>query len=489
MKRRSIASYFRAFGGTRQISVGFLSFALVVPAFLAGLFVLAVASHHLNHVPLIVAPFAALVGGLVGLAAWKLSWKAVVTALLIFGMATGGSGKNPPPQADPTMVNNAARALVLSQAVEMEQQIFSQAINPVNQTVIPIVPRNVGIIKRFRVIVSGNIQNLDAAIDAVATPFGISNVMQNINFVDLQNNVRVNTTGWHVFNLSAAKYRDPYGNSLTAADYLAPNGATSTNAGNYGNNFPVIVNLNGLTHGTNQNFRIVYEVPLSYSDDDLRGAIFANVVNATMLLTLTLASNAQGFVATAADDTAAILRSGTVTYNGNVTVTVYQVYLDQLPQDTRGGAVLPLLDLSTVYEIKNTTFQNLVANQEFPVPYANFRDFLSTFAVYNNNGGNGGHGNGTDINYFSLQSANFTNIWKLDPLSLVERWRKIIDVDFPPGMYYVSYRRRPISTVQYGNMQLILNPITAAANNYLLIGYEAFALQTVLTQAGSLAAA
>lgn len=491
MKRRSIAKFASTFGGNRAIGMGLLSFAFTVPAFIAALFVLGLFLSYAGvHIPFFGKLGAFLIGGggiVAAASTFKGVWKVAALAGILGFAAMGNGGTQP----NPTQANAMARAAVLSQAVEMEQQIFSQAINPTTQTVIPIVPRNVGLIKRFRVIVSGNIQNTSGTNVAVRSPFGCANVLQNINFVDLQNNVRINTTGWHIFSLSTARYRDPYANALINSDYnsaaAAPN--TSSTIGNYGNNFAVSQDVNGLAITSNANFRVVYEVPLAYSDDDLRGGIYANVINASMQLTLTLATNAQAFVAaTPVDDTMAILGNGTCTYNGNLTVTVYQVYLDQLPVG-QNGVVLPVIDLSTVYELKNTTFQNLVANNEFPVPYANFRDFLSTFAVYNSNGQATGHGNGTEINYWSLQSANFTNIWKLDPFSLVERTRKVLGLDFPPGVYYVSYRRKPISTVQYGNMQLIVNPITAAAGNYLLIGYEAFALQNQITQAGSLAAA
>lgn len=488
MKRRSIAKFQSHFAGTRMVSKAALAFAMLIPACIVAVITFAVIAHVTggpnNPFAFIIAPLAALGSYGAALLTLKVSWKSLATVALAIGLAAGGGGQQP----DPAVVNAAARSMVLSQSVEMEQQIFSAAINLANQNVVPIVPRNVGLIKRFRVVITGNVQNTDGANDAVRTPFGIGNVVQNVQFYDLQNNIRINTTGWHLTMLQAAKYRDPYNSSLVANDFLSPTAATSTLVGNFGNNFPVAIDLNGLTHGTNQNFRHTLEVPLAYSDDDLRGGIYANVVNATMNLQITLTPSGQAFVATGADDTAAVLRGGTCSYNGNITVTVYQVYLDQIPQG-KNGAVLPILDLSTVYEIKNTTFQNLVANQEFPVPYSNFRDFLSTFLVYNNSGSNTGHGNGTDINYFTLQSANFTNIWKLDPLSLVERSRKLMTVDFPAGTYYLSFRRKPISTVQYGNMQTIINPITAGAGNYLLVGFEAFALQNVITQAGSLSAA
>jgi hypothetical protein len=66
--------------------------------------------------------------------------------------------------------------------------------------------------------------------------------------------------------------------------------------------------------------------------------------------------------------------------------------------------------------------------------------------------------------------------------------REIINSDWPLGTYYFSHRRKPISTLQYGNMQLILNPASVSGSPYCLIGWEDFALINALTQAGSLAA-
>ena len=49
-------------------------------------------------------------------------------------------------------------------------------------------------------------------------------------------------------------------------------------------------------------------------------------------------------------------------------------------------------------------------------------------------------------------------------------------------------RNRPISTTQYGNMQLILNAASASSNPYSLVAVEDFALVQTLSMAGSLAA-
>ena len=66
--------------------------------------------------------------------------------------------------------------------------------------------------------------------------------------------------------------------------------------------------------------------------------------------------------------------------------------------------------------------------------------------------------------------------------------RNYLGADAPPGAWYFSYRDKPISTNQYGNMQLVLNANVAAAGAYLMVGIEDLALMQTLTAAGSLAA-
>jgi len=150
---------------------------------------------------------------------------------------------------------------------------------------------------------------------------------------------------------------------------------------------------------------------------------------------------------------------------------------------TQQGPVLPGLDLATAYLLNFTNVTPLVNAQDNPVPYANFRNFLSTTVVLDNNGV---LGTGTEINYFSLQSANYTNIWKIDPF-LGKLWeREIMQDDFPLGNYYFDHRRKPISTVQYGNMQLIINPVGLNAAAVAYVGWEALAIVSQITNAGSL---
>lgn len=399
-----------------------------------------------------------------------------------FKLFANGGGAGGGSSLTPQQLNMLQRQAVLASSVEMTQQIFSTTIaGPIapGNNVINVAPRNVGLIKRFIVEISGTYTAVGAS---ARTAFGLANLLQNVIFTDLNNNQRINTFGPHLAILKQVKHRrvDPSSHSHSAA--LADNMvAGEFVAAAAAANFPVVVYP--LPAAGAAAFRAVFEIPLAYSDDDLRGAVYANVVNATMNLQLTLNANpAPGGV----DATLAVWDTATGALTA-VTVTVYQVYLDQLPVG-KAGVILPILDLSTVYELKNTAFQNITANQDFPVPYANFRDFLSTLAIFNSTGLTAGLQNGADVNFWALQSANFTNLWRIDPLLAAQKTREIIGSDLPLGTYYFSHRKKPISTTQYGNMELILNAAAVAGVPYLLIGWEDFALVNTLTQAGSLAA-
>lgn len=387
----------------------------------------------------------------------------------------------------PQQLNAAQRAAVLAASVEMNQQIFSQTIAtlPTNP-VFTVIPRNVGLVKKFIVEITGTATNSGGGTSKVSQ-LGLANLLSQVVFTDLNNNVRIQTNGFHLAALSMAKKRRPAEQQFTTG--VTPAAAADTNQMlQVGENFPILAYA-APGEGDNTPFRAVYEIPLAYSDNDLRGAVYMNVVNATALLQLYINPNAMVGVGT--DSTFAMFGGNTGNTDGgvlsDVTCTVYQVYLDQIPVG-KNGPILPTLDLSTVYELKQTNFSAITAGMDFPIPYANFRDFVSTFAVYNGTGADGGLSNGGDINYWALQSANFTNLWKRDPLEIARDARNEIGVDFPKGVYYFPSRKKPISTTQYGNMELILNASTADSGAYCTIFWEDFALVNTLTAAGSLAA-
>lgn len=385
-------------------------------------------------------------------------------------------------QLDPVQANLAARQLILSRAQPMRQILASQTLTAAQilagQNVMNFTPRNVGLLKGFIVEVTGSLQNTGAS-NAARAPFGAYNAVTNFIYTDLQTNQRINTTGWHLGMLNTAKLGYGYGGAY------APN----LPAG-FGNNWNVqsLASSIAMTNGV-ETYRVCYYVPIAYSADDLTGAIYTGVTGATQNMQITL-NPAPGFTTGDALLKMAGGANTAVTYTTgtSVTVTVYQEWWDQLPA-TPQGVILPLLDIGTSYMINNTNVSGIVANQDFPIQYANFRKFLSTFAVFDNfNGSNGAaaFGVGADVNQWKISTANYTNLDQQAPEINALDQRRYIMSDFPAGTYYWDHRRKPIDTVQYGNMQLLLNAITVNANAYLALGYEAFADTNIVTQAGSL---
>jgi hypothetical protein len=392
-------------------------------------------------------------------------------------------------QISPAQLNSIARAAIKARAVAMEQQIFSQAFaasgtnNITSSTpVVNVVPRNVGLIRGFWVKVVLTVTN-GSGVQIDLTDFGPWNSLQQIQFNDLNNNTRIQTTGWHIGMINSIKARRPFGSAITQTSMDSPI--------NFGSNWQGQIQApSNIVAGGTGTVIMWYWVPLAYSDSDYRGAVYANVVNATMQLNLSF--NTTPVVQNGTDSTSALYvghlpGSTALAVISAATVTVYQAYLDQLPSG-QAGVVLPMLDLATIYEFKNTALTAITAGQDFPVQFANFRDFLSTTFVFVNTGTGGVRGVGNDINYLALQSANFTNIFKEEPALFQLKNRNHLTADPPPGMYYFSSREKPISTVQYGNMQFIFNAITANAGAYTLAGFEDFALVQTLSMAGSLAA-
>jgi hypothetical protein len=150
--------------------------------------------------------------------------------------------------------------------------------------------------------------------------------------------------------------------------------------------------------------------------------------------------------------------------------------------DSSGEYILPPLDVSTIYDIKNTTVSQLVAGQDTAILYPNFRSFLSTIAVYNNGGTLAA---GTDINYWSLKAASSLSIWQYPPIVSALFSRSTFMADPPLGTYYFSHRAQPINTFNYGNMGLVINPISVNSGAAVLVGYEALARQNTIAYAGS----
>lgn len=388
---------------------------------------------------------------------------------------------SPAQQAQMAQQQNAmARALITGRAIKMTQQIYSNAVNPDSTNVLQIPFRNVGLVLGFWVDVAMTPADPGAGNSYGLTGFGPANAIKQFVLTDLNNNTRIQTSGWHLHFVNTAKKRRPFCSASTLTNYPIA----------YGDNWTTAFAAGTVDHTTQNVVYMRYWVPCSYSDFDLRGAMYMNVVNATAYLQLQFNPSTSAFVAAGSDPLNAVFigTAGTPTSgwaSGNsAVVNVYQVYYDQLPVGSNNQVVLPFADLSAIYEIKNVAYTGVTANNDFPIPYSNFRDFLSTTVVWDNGGT---MDTGQFTNYWALQSANFTNIFKISPNLAAILARNEIGDDFPAGVYYFPTRDKPISTVQYGNMNLILNAKGSISGSATVnVGFEDFALVNTLVGAASL---
>lgn len=386
----------------------------------------------------------------------------------------------PTPQAQQgytDQMNVAARQYILQTAREM-WQVTNTNVVPAPIVGLPqnIQLRNIGMCKRLLLEVSGTL-NAGGAETENLTKWGLANIFSNVSVTDLANYQRINTTGWHLFTLASLRRQAAYGGAYLTD---SPVGIGSNLQVNNGPN-----SFNAGSTAAQRSFRMFFELPLAYSDVDLRGAIYSGVVNATWQISYTI--NPNFFVAAGADPTQAVYQStsGTIGTLTNVTVKTHQIYLDQLPYTPDGQPILPYLDLATGYLLQQTNFVGLSVGQDFPIQYPNFRSILSATALYDNGGA---QNPGTDINYIGIQAANLVFLLQVDPFTISLKTRNTIGDDLPPGSYCLETRMSPINTTAFGNMQLVINPSVVNANANVLIGWEMLAVINAVAGASSLPA-
>lgn len=368
--------------------------------------------------------------------------------------------------------NDLMRAVVVKNSIKMTQQIYSKSVDISSENVLNIgnTVRNAGLLLGFIIEVEGEVTN-GASTAANITPFGTANVVTQFRFDDLSNYTRIQTSGRHLSMLNTIRQGFGYGGTY------APNLPIG-----YGNNFNVFEGKASIPATETAELRQVYYLPIAYAPNDLRGAMYLATVSAQTNLQITLNQNIFTGTGNTLDKVYSDNANGA--WTDNVNVTVYQVYLDQIPRDQNNNPILPMMDLNTVYDLKETTWSGMTSGQDFPMPYSNFRAFLSTTCIYDNGGT---FGDGSDINYWSLAAANFTNIFKVSPEVAALTARQVIMADMPKGTYLFDSRETPINTINFGNMELNINAAgTVNPGARVVTGYEAFAQINQLKTATSL---
>lgn len=395
-------------------------------------------------------------------------------------------GAAPSSQPSPAQANMQARRLILQGGL-VGNTYFPPAIDmwqPLNPglpsspgpgSVITFYVRNVGLVKRLVMQFKATV-TAGASTTSTLTKWGLANLISNVTFFDLGNNQRINTTGWHLTAVASAKRRSVFAAAVT----------TDTPLGYGNNNNRVMFAPATIAATVASEIDFQLEIPFVRNDQDLRGAIFADVTQATMQVQVTL--NPNMFVSSTADPTLAVYQSGgsDLASLSGLTIQVYQNYLDQLPRvNGNGPPILPQLDLGTAYLLNQSSSGLPIVNQDNGYAFTNARTYESLTFAYDNNGTL--NVNGTDLNYVALTSANFTNILNLNGKMLGLMDRLVIKDDFPAGMYYLDFRHRPIDTNQFGNMVLNINPSSVGGSGAVFYyGAEAYGIIGLVNQGGSI---
>lgn len=388
------------------------------------------------------------------------------------------------PSAQSLAAANAAAEQAIFKLGQPMSQPLPQSIvvagnNTAQGTQQQIVMNNVGLNTEVVIEVTGTIAASGNGETLNRTALGLSALFSNITLTDLSSVQRINAPSWGIHLLQSARKRAPFGSAFVTdsiaqmgSNFLTMNGPAAVNAGTGA-----------------QNFRIFFVLPLAYNPaaGDYRGAMYTGTTSAQWRVALTFNPN---FVApsNAADATFSCFKSTSAAANAqgvlsNVTVQVYQNYMDQLPKDRSGRPVLPGLSLSYNYLLNSTTINQLAQAADNSVFYQNFRTILSTIAIYDNAGA---LNLGTDINYLAINVANLTYLRKQDPFYVQLLTRQLLGTDFPPGMYYLDHRDAPIDTNNYGNQSFIINPSLVNAGASLVLFYEMLAIQSQAFASGSM---
>jgi hypothetical protein len=391
---------------------------------------------------------------------------------------SSGSGSS---AAQALQQNMAIRQNILANAIPVFQNVRSGSLTYVagSPTNFTVLGSNVGLIRRFWIEVTGTV-NCASAHTVTPSMFGLSNLFSNVQFIDQNNRLRINTTGPHLHLAASQKRRRAFGSAL-----YGNTTPVQTDPTGIGANFPVQESTGVVSGGTAKNFRMVFEIPVVNSNQDLTGAVYANQTTSNNQLSFTInpnffaASGADAFNSAYLCDAALGTTLPTLT---NLTWTLYQDFLDQLPVDNTGFAQLPPIDIAyaLVYQMINPGVQVQGQDNLYALPPFNVYQDLMLF--WDNFGYNGASGVGSDVNYLKVQISNTYILLQQDPFINAIRTRNLIGSDLPAtvgatntsgAVYDLDFRHKPLSVNQLSSTNIVFNPSTVqAATSNLQIGQE-----------------
>lgn len=396
-------------------------------------------------------------------------------------------------QAAQAYANNMAiRKAWLSSAAPLIQAVATATptYTAGQATVVNLLGSATGLIRKFYLVVSGTL-NASSGTFTPSPPFGITNIFSNITFTDLNTRVRHNTTGAHMHMIQAMRRGWVPGMALVSTAMSdSVNGGVSWGANFFTNNAP-----STFTGGTPKNFQWVFEIPIAYTDTDLRGCIWANQVTANNLLSLTINPSFFASNSVASDVSGSAYNSATALGTAlptltNLKLTLYQDMFVQGPTDKNGNTQLPQVDMAYSYNLLNVPAQALQANADNVFFAAPNRQILSHMLFWDNYLYNTAPA-GSDVTAIKIQIANSLVVRQMEPGILGYWTRNLLGTDMPAGSaggsgttktdyttYYVDTRRRPLNVQTSGNVGLYFNPNTVQSGAALNLGYEYLEIQS-----------
>jgi hypothetical protein len=358
-------------------------------------------------------------------------------------------------KSNPAQLNMAARMSLLQNGLAFTKLLpgISQG-NPILGQQVRIPLDRTGIVTGVTVLFQVPM-NITAA--ATQSPFGPYPIVSNIQYVDFSGVTHINCTGWQLHALNSIKAQRAFGNAQKMSGYVT------------GSETGVDTNLLALptavANPTSAYFALY--VPLAINArGDLRGAILAQTDRGEHYLNITFANALVN-----ADPWAAPFTAGTAVLASNIVVTAFMHYL--MPQGGVGPNNIPMIDLSTIYELQGNLFDNsnIVAGQPKYANWPNNRAILSALHFFDQAAA-GGTLNGTDLTKITMLVNGNTNVREMTPQLLRLIMRDMLGWDFPSGVYYLGSRSQPVTTQLFGNVQTKFDVAVAGAGTYLQSMYE-----------------
>jgi len=293
------------------------------------------------------------------------------------------------------------------------------------------------------------------AVPSLCAPWNIANLVEYNDFTGVK---RTRANGYQLWMAQSFKQGDAIG-SIAQAAY-------STGAGPTLNRDTNILNL-PVAVGNSTIYFSLY-VPLAYdAASDLTGAVLAQTNVGEHYINVQLPN-----ALVSGDPLASPYASGdvTLTTGNKITVEAFQKYI--APQGASANN-LPLVDLSTVYGFEGayTTTANIASGQKTEINLPNNRTIFSSSVAFVNGGAF--TANCADLNTFNLLVNGNTLLREQTPRLFREEMRNIGNFDAADGNFYFGFRKSPILTYLYGNVQLIGDVITANAGlTYFMTQHE-----------------